>query len=164
MTRTTKTIVQILLAAAIMAAASIIVYFVGGQLSKSFIGTEGVTHAAWMKQYAGLVQVAGIGNFVLLLAWFVLARFVFKASDPFGAGKRLPWAVLLGLSALFSIAVQYPYHGVHRDLVTSPVIAVLFVVLYTLAGYWAGSLFVTPDAYKYTPVGGAAVRSPKGRK
>ena len=164
MTRTTKTIVQILLAAAIMAVASAIVYFVGSQLAKSFIGTEGVSLKEWTAQYVGLVKIAGVGNFILLLAWFVLTRFVFKASDPFGAGKRLPWAVLLALSALFSLIVQYPYHGAHHDLVTSPMIAVLFVVLYTLVGYWGGSLFVTPDAYKYTPIGGAAVRFPKGRK
>lgn len=163
MNRTTKTIVQALIAIAIMAVASGIVYFVGGQLAKSFIGTEGVTHAAWMKQYAGLVQIAGIGNGILLLCWLVLARFVFKADDPLGAGKRTPWAVLLGLSALFSIIVEYAYHGAHHDLVTSPLIFVLFLLFYTLAGFWGGSLFVTPDAYKYTPLGGAKFRSRKGR-
>ena len=43
-------------------------------------------------------------------------------------------------------------------------IVIIFLVFYTLAGYWGGSLFLTPDTYKYTPIGGTAVRAPKNRK
>lgn len=164
MSRTMKTIVQALAAIALMALLSVIVYYLGGILAKPLLTAESVGHTDWMKDYFGLVRMMGIGSALLLLLWFVLARFVLRASDPLGAGKRTVWAVLLFLSAVFSIVAPYVYHAIHHRPETSIMFVVLFLVFYTLVGFWGGSLFVTPDAYKYTPIGGAAVRSPKNRK
>lgn len=164
MSRNTKTILEIVLAIAVMAIASLIVYYLGGILAKSFLDAESVKHSEWMKSYFGLVRGTGIAQFVCLLVWIALARFVLTVHDPFGAGKRAVWAVLFAVSAIISIAAPYIYHGMHSGFVPHMLIVIIFLVFYTLAGYWGGSLFLTPDAYKYTPIGGTAVRAPKVRK
>ena len=95
MSRNTKTILEVVLAIAVMAIASLIVYYLGSILAKSFLNAESVKHSEWLKSYFGLVRGTGIAQFVCLVVWIALARFVLTVHDPFGAGKRAVWAVLL---------------------------------------------------------------------
>lgn len=168
MNRTTKTIVSILGIVVAMAVLSLITYYAGDVLSKSFIGTTGIKHSEWTKLYHGLVVDMGIISGIVLLLWYLLARFVLRVDGVVGAitgaGKRAIWAVLFAAEVVICFVAPFVYSSMHHSFTVSIVLSLLFIVAYALVGYWLVGIFVTPDAYKYTPLGGMKFRAPKGRK
>ena len=165
MSRNALTAVQILGIIILTVALSLAAYFLGSVLAKSFLSIgSGVTHGQWLEHYRKLVMTVGGLCGALSLAWFVAARFFLKIDSPLGVGKRTVWAIVGGVTAAVCIILPYVYAGVDHVLKMSPGIPVVFLLLYGIIGYWGGSIFATPAAYKYTPLGASLVRSPRKGK
>ena len=165
MNRTTKTIMQIAVAIVLMAVLSVIAYYGGSSMAKSFLSRYPDTKfPAWQALYFYLVVIVGVVSTVLLVAWHIMAHFVFSVSSPLGVSKRPTWIVLLVLTIIIALASPYAFAVFKTGLKLSIVIPLMFVALYGLVGFWGGSIFVTPDNYKYTPIGAIKIRGARKRK
>lgn len=165
MNRRTRTAVQILGIILLTALLSVIAYYIGSALAKSFLPVgQGITHTQWQGHYKKLVYTVGITACALSLAWYFLARFGMKVYGALNVGRRGMWALFGSLTLLVCLATPYIYAGMDATLKINASIPAIFVVLYALIGYWGGSIATAPAAYKYTPLGADKIRAPKGRK
>ena len=151
--------------AAWMGLMGLIAYEAGSFAARSFIGT-GVNASLqkWQVPFQTLVIMMGSISFVIAAVWCCLSEWVFSVSSPFGVGKRTIWAIMGGTLVILSFAVPYIYAAQKSALTMSPIIPVIFVLLFAVAGYWLATIFATSDAYKYTPLGSRQLRRRKGGK
>lgn len=163
-TRSTRTIAQIFGLIILTVVLSIIAYYVGSSLGKSLIVGTQITHSEWQAYYMKLVAIVGATGGVLSLVWYMLARFGMKIDSPFGVGKRGLWVILGLLTLVECVAIPYVYSTMNSTLKMGISIPAVFVILYVVIGYWGGSVFATPDVYKYTPLGAEMIRASNGRK
>lgn len=162
MTRTGLTAVQIAGTIVFMLVLSLIAYEVGAMLGKSFLSADsGITHAQWKAHFLKLVCTTGGLTTFFSLLWYFMARFGLKIAYAFDAGKRTVWAVLGALSLVSSFALPYVYSSTDHVLKMGMSVPLLFVVLFSVIGYWGGSIVSTPAAYKYTPIGAYFLRKRK---
>lgn len=145
-----------------------VLYFIadnaGGALAKNFIGGHDVKLSEWKALYTPVVMAVAALTALVHIGWCVAAEFLLKVSSPFGTGKRAVWVGALIASGVFCVAYPLIRSLGSAKLVMSPIIYLLFIALFTLFGFWFGSIFSTPNAYKYTPLGAKAIRTTKGRK
>ncbi len=184
MNRSSRTAIDILIIFVITAVVSLIAYHGGSAIVRSTRDvTFEISFAKWEAYYLGIVYVMGIAAGLLLLAWYLAARFFLKVNAPQDGNKRVVWLVIGALTAAASILFPFifgkvilvswiskavggdPWGGstVHVSMF-SIWIPVIFFVLYTLVEYWGGSLLITPAPYKYIPFGAKMIRAPKRRK
>lgn len=158
MDRTKKTILEILGIIAVFCLLGVLAYFAGLGISKTFLKAGEVSHIVWAKHYMGLVRVLAIVTCVLMLAWYLLARFIFEVMEPFFVGKRTIWVIIGVVNLLACLAVPLLY--VHSDTILKldMLLYVLFFLLFGIVGYYTCSLFATPASYKYTPIGAERLR------
>ena len=165
MNRRGRTVAQIMGIVVLMLVLSVVAYFAGSELAKSFLPVGvGITHAQWQEHYRKLICLVGLTVCTFSLAWYLMARFELKIVGPKSVGKRSLWAILGILAAVTCIATPYIYASVDRALKMDISIPLVFVVLYALIGYWGGSIVTTPATYKYTPLGAGRLRAARGRK
>lgn len=165
MNRTTRTLIQLTGLVIVIVILSAIAYYAGSMLGKSFISVQdGITFTEWQAHYQKLIFAMGIAAGVLLLAWYLLARFVLTVSDAYGGGKRMVWIVLWFVTAIACFAVPYAYAAIDHKLKLGSSIPLMFLVLYGILGYWGGSIALTPAPYKYTPFLADKLRAPKNGK
>ncbi|MBQ9364277.1 MAG: hypothetical protein IJT82_00755 [Schwartzia sp.] len=167
MNRSNKTAMQIVMAIAIMAVMSVAAYYGGIKLATAIVRENAnikLTLAQWREPYFQLVVAMGIISAVMLIGWHVLAHFVFSVISPLGVGKRPIWAIMLAVTVILCVAVPYGFSMMKYYLKMAPAIPAMFVGLYGIVGFWLGSIFVTPDNYKYTPIGSMAIRGKKSGK
>jgi len=165
MDRRTRTVAQIFGIIFLTVLLSILAYFIGSMLAKSFVAAgTGIPLAQWQTHYKKLIYTLGFTAGALSLGWYLLARFGMKVSDPYGVGKRGIWAIFGILTLLACIALPYIYSSMDATLKIGVSIPMVFVVLYAIIGYWGGSIATAPAAYKYTPLGADKIRAPKDRK
>lgn len=159
MNRNTKTIMAVLAIIVAMLVLSVIAYYVGTVLAHSFISTGGTKLHEWQhKYYFTVVRNMGIASGLFSLAWLLFSRFLLKVNDAVGAGKRTVWMIFLLLDAVACFIVPYVYHSMYSAFTMSISISILFLFLYPCVGYWFVSIFTTPDAFKYTPIGASVFR------
>ena len=184
MNRNSRTAIDILIIFVITAVLSLIAYYGGSAIVRSSRDVSfDMSFTKWEAYYLGIVYIMGIAAGLLLLAWYLAARFFLKVNMPGDGDKRVVWMVVGALTAATSILFPFIFGKVTLiswitkaaggDAWGTPTghvsmfsiwIPVLFFVLYTLVGYWGGSLLVTPAPYKYVPFGAKMVRAPKRRK
>ena len=145
MNRTTRTVVKIFLIAAGTAACLAAAYYAGSNAT-------GHAYSRWLEKYFALTRATGLANGLCALSWFLAARFVFEVDEAAGAGKRLVWAALLFASLAISLGVPHFYAPI-LGIKLNGIIFGLFAAVFTGAGYWLLTIFTTPLAFKYTPLG-----------
>lgn len=150
-TRTAAKIAGIIVATVLC---SVLAYYVssavtGPQLANA---TNNMNYSRWQEKFFSLTAaVGGLTGFCSLF-WFILARWAFKISMAMDTGKRTIWAILAAVSLVGSIAIPR-FYSVSLGIKVNGVIIALFILFFTVMGYWLLSIFTTPKSFKYTPVG-----------
>lgn len=154
MNRTTRTIVKIFLIAAVTCASIAAVYYLGSNVTGHALATasDNMNYSRWLEKYFSLTRTTGLLNGLCALGWFVAARFFFTIDEAEGAGKRIFWAALLAASLAISLGVPHIYAPL-LAIKLNGIIFGLFAAIFTGAGYWLLTIFTTPLAFKYTPLG-----------
>ena len=158
----TETFVHLIMAIVIMLAISVAAYFAGCKMAEMFIlpdaqalGKKIPMGVDWEVEYRYLVLNMGIIAGVILIIWTILTHCVLRTSDSAGISKRWIWALLgiiLAVICVFFPGIYVEANHLSGLLVIDNSIPLLFLVCYCLAGYWGGSIFVTSETYKYTPL------------
>ncbi len=164
MDRNKRTILEIIVILAMFLILSMIAYFAGTGLAKTFLKAGGVTLGQWKDHYIALVRTMGLVSCCITFVWYFSARFFLKITYPVFVGKRTIW-VVIGLLNLVSCMVV-PFFYVRSDsiLKIDVTIYILFLVLFGILGYYASSIIATPACYKYTPIGAKSIRAAKYKK
>lgn len=154
MSRTTRTIVKIFFIAAVTVACIATAYYLGSNVTGHALATasDNMNYSRWQEKYFTLTRTAGLLNGLCALGWFIAARFFFTIDEATGAGKRIFWAGLCAASAAISLGIAHAYAPV-LGIKLNGIIFALFAAIFTGAGYWLLTVFTTPLAFKYTPLG-----------
>ena len=154
MNRTTRTLIKIFLIVAATLAVTAAAYYLGSNVTGHALATasDNMNYSRWLERYFDLTRATGILNGLCALSWFFAARFVFKVEEAPRAGKRLFWAGMLVASLAIALGVPYFYAPI-LGIKLNGIIFALNAVIFTGAGYWLLTIFTTPLAFKYTPLG-----------
>ena len=165
MNRSTLTAVQIAAILAVTALMCVIIYYAGSGISgPSLANASGnMPYPTWRANYFKIVYTTGIISGLMLLLWHIISRFSLKISRAKYVGKRSLWSMFGALSLLTCIAAPKLLANLYKIQINA-VITTLFIVCLFIIGYWVCSIFTTPRAYKYTPVGASLILAPKDRK
>ena len=165
----TEALVHLVMAIIIMLAVSAVAYYIGG----NFIGeniltkTEAAVNAGhlklnfnipklseWKEPYFHLVRYMGIIAGFILILWVALTHWLLRPSGSTGLGKRWLWGLLGIILAVLCVAFPYIFVCYSKDpfVIDDMSLQLLFFVCYCLVGYWGGSIFVTANTYKHTPI------------
>lgn len=164
MNRASRTGLEIFILVVLFVVLGIASYYSGSNLGKSLIAGTAISYSQWQSSFQKLVGTTGAVAGILTLCWYLLARFVLTVRNANDGGKRPIWLFIGLLTAIASFLIPFAYAANDSTLKIGPGIYALFFVLFTLVGYWGGSLLATPAPYKYTPFLAAALRAPKNRK
>ena len=165
----TEALVHLVMAIIIMLVVSVAVYYIGGNfigdsiISKTESAVNAGTlklnfkipsHQDWTDQYFYLVRYMGIIAGFIQILWVVLTHWLLRPSGSTGQGKRWLWGLLGIILAILCVALPSVFVELLKVpfLIDSIRIQLLFFICYCLVGYWGGSIFVTSDTYKYTPI------------
>lgn len=154
MNRNTRTIAKVAGIIVATLICSLLAYYISSTVAGHQLATlsNKMSYNNWQDKFFKLTVVAGGLTGICSLIWFSLTRFVFKINSAFGTGRRTIWAVLAAASLLSSILVPR-FYSVSLGITINITVIALFVLFFTVAGYWLVSIFVTPKPFKYTPPG-----------
>ena len=154
MNRTTRTVVKIFLIAAVTFACIALGYYVGSFATGHALATasDNMIYSRWQEKFFVLTRTTGLLNGLCALGWFLAARFFFAVDEVPGAGKRIFWAALLAMSLAITFGVPHVY-APQLGIKLNGIIFALFAVIFSGVGYWLLTIFTTPLAFKYTPLG-----------
>ena len=154
MNRTTRTIVKFFIIVAAAVACTAAAYYLGSLLTGHALATasDNMNYSRWLEKYFMLTWTTGAANGFCALAWFLAARFFLTIDEAAGAGKRIIWAAFLAVSAAVSLGVPHFYAPI-LGIKLNGIIFGLFGAIFTGVGYWLLTIFTTPLAFKYTPLG-----------
>lgn len=149
--RTAAKIAAIIVATVIV---TLLAYYICSALAGHQLATASnqMNYSQWQDKFFSLVIVTGAVTGICSLVWFILARWIFKINMAVGIGKRTIWAILAAVSLIACIIIPRTY-SVTLGIKINGLIIALLVVFFTVVGYWILSIFTTPKAFKYTPVG-----------
>ena len=154
MNRKTRTVIKLFLIAitAIFCTAS--AYYLGSNITGHSLATasENMNYSRWLEKFFALTRATGLLNGICALIWFISARFLFKVDEAADAGKRIIWAAILCLSLAISIGIPHFYAPI-LGIKLNGIIFGLFLAIFSGIGYWLLTIFTTPLAFKYTPLG-----------
>lgn len=165
----TEALAHLGMAIIIMLAISVVAYYIGGNfIGDSIINkTQSAVNAGtlelrfniptlpeWKAQYFYLVRYMGIIAGFILILWVALTHWLLRPSGSTGQGKRWLWIALGITLATLCVALPHVFVALLKVpfLIDNMSLQLLFFVCYCLVGYWGGSIFVTSDTYKYTPI------------
>lgn len=163
MSRSSNTGKQILIVAGILLLASILTYFLGELAAKGFLGGK-VTLSKWAEQYQKLVMILFVLQAIVYFGWYICAKFIWKVRECDDGNKRGRWYLFWGISGVISLIIPYAVSLTNNVLKMSIIIPIICLIFYTVIGYWVASIFATPAAYKYEPLGAQKFRQKKGFK
>ena len=154
MNRTTRTIIKIFFIAAVTVTCIAAAYYLGSLITGHKLATasDNMNYSRWLEKYFALTRAAGLLNGLCALTWFIAARFMFKVDDFDAAGKRLIWSGLMAASLAISLGVAHLYAPM-LGIKLNGIIFAVFATIFTGLGYWLLTIFTTPLAFKYTPLG-----------
>ena len=154
MNRTTRTAVKIFLIAVVTVVCVAAAYYLGANITGHKLATasDNMNYSRWLEKYFALTRAAGLANGLCALSWFLSARFLLTVDEAAGAGKRIFWAALLAASLAISLGIAHFYAPI-LGIKLNGIIFGLFAAIFTGIGYWLLTIFTTPLAFKYTPVG-----------
>ena len=157
----TEAIIHLTMSVVIMLAMSLVAYLIGGNfLADKFIfpgaHEENFTVpmlSDWEMMYQTLVLHMGLASTAVLLLWTMLSHWGFNSSSSTDVGKRGIWAFFFVIIVALSFALPYT-----SNVLIDTSVSVTFLLCYGFGGYWGGSIFVTADRFKYTPLLAGFVR------
>ena len=154
MNRTTRTIIKIFLIAAVTLGCIAAVYYLGTNITGHKLATasDNMNYSRWQEKFFVLTRITGLLNGFCALIWFLAARFFLKVDEVSDAGKRIIWAAICAASLAISVGVPHFYAPI-LGIKLNGIIFALFVVIFCVLGYWLLTIFTTPLAFKYTPLG-----------
>lgn len=172
----TEALAHLVIAIIIMLAASAAAYYIGGSgsiggeiLGQAEDGVKAGTFKIsreipqlpyWKEQYFYLVRFMGIIAGFILILWVILTHWLLRPSGSINQGKRWLWGFFGIIIAALCVALPYLFMDFWQVpfIVNDIRLPLLFFVCYCLGGYWCGSIFVTSDTYKYTPIFAGFIR------
>ena len=159
MNRTTRTVVKIFVIAATAVVCIAAAYYICSLTTGHALATasDNMNYSRWQEKFFTLTQVTGLANGLCALIWFAMSRFFFKVDEAIGAGKRLHWAAIFAASIAITLGVPHFYAPI-LGIKLNGIIFALFAVIFTGVGYWLLTIFTTPLAFKYTPLGALQIR------
>ena len=154
MNRTTRTVVKIFLIVATTIICAAAAYYLGANVTGHALATasDNMNYSRWLEKYFALTRATGLANGLCALSWFLAARFFLEVDEVPGAGKRIFWAALLMASLGISFGVPHFYAPL-LGIKLNGIIFGLFAAIFSGVGYWLLTIFTTPLAFKYTPLG-----------
>ncbi len=154
MNRTTRTVVKIFLIVATTIICAAAAYYLGANVTGHALATasDNMNYSRWLEKYFVLTRATGLANGLCALSWFLAARFFLEVDEVPGAGKRIFWAALLMASLAISLGVPHFYAPL-LGIKLNGIIFGLFAAIFSGVGYWLLTIFTTPLAFKYTPLG-----------
>ena len=154
MNRKTRTVIKISLIAAVTILCTAAAYYICSNLTGHSLATasENMNYSRWLEKFFVLTQATGLLNGICALIWFISARFLFKIDEAAGAGKRIIWTAFLCLSIAISAGIPHFYAPI-LGIKLNGIIFGLFLAICSGIGYWILTIFTTPLAFKYTPLG-----------
>ena len=154
MNRTTRTVVKIFLIVATTIICAAAAYYLGANVTGHALATasDNMNYSRWLEKYFVLTRATGLANGLCALSWFLAARFFLEVDEVPGAGKRIFWAALLMASLAISLGVPHFYAPI-LGIKLNGIIFGLFAAIFSGVGYWLLTIFTTPLAFKYTPLG-----------
>lgn len=154
MNRTTRTVVKIFLIVATTLICAAAAYYLGANVTGHALATasDNMNYSRWLEKYFALTRATGLANGLCALSWFLAARFFLEVDEATSAGKRLFWAALLMASLAISFGVPHFYAPL-LGIKLNGIIFGLFAAIFSGVGYWLLTIFTTPLAFKYTPLG-----------
>ncbi len=154
MNRTLRTVIKIFLIAAVTVGAVAATYYLGSNVTGHALATasDNMTYSRWQEKFFTLSRATGLLNGLCAMIWFTATRFFFKVDEVGDAGKRIFWTGLLVLSIAISLSVPHFYAPI-LGIKLNGIIFALFAAIFTGLGYWLLTIFTTPLAFKYTPLG-----------
>jgi len=161
--RTTRTVIKIFLIAAATVVCMAAAYYIGSNATGHALATasDNMNYSRWLEKYFALTRATGLLNGICALTWFLAARFFLTVDEAAGAGKRIFWAALLMASLAISLGVPHFYAPI-LGIKLNGIIFALFAAIFTGAGYWLLTIFTTPLAFKYTPLGAQSIKLTRG--
>lgn len=159
MTRTTRTVVKIFIIAAVTVACIAPAYYLGSNVTGHILATasDNMNYSRWLEKYFVLTRTTGLLNGLCALSWFLAARFFFAIDDVASAGKRIFWFAMFFVSLAVSLGVPHFYAPI-LGIKLNGIIFALFATIFTGIGFWLLTIFTTPLAFKYTPLGAQFLR------
>ena len=159
MNRAMRTLVKIFSIAAVTVGCIAAAYYVGSNLTGHALATasDNMNYSRWLEKYFVLTRATGGLNGICALSWFIAARFFFEVDDVANAGKRIFWTGLLFVSAAISLGLPHFYAPL-LGIKLNGIIFALFAAIFTGGGYWLLTIFASPLAFKYTPLGAQIFR------
>ena len=154
MNRTTRTVVKIFLIVATTIICAAAAYYLGANMTGHALATasDNMNYSRWLEKYFVLTRATGLANGLCALSWFLAARFFLEVDEVPSAGKRIFWAALLMASLAISLGVPHFYAPL-LGIKLNGIIFGLFAAIFSGIGYWLLTIFTTPLAFKYTPLG-----------
>lgn len=154
MNRNTRTAAKIAGIIVVTVICSLLAYYVssavtGHQLANA---TNNMNYSRWQEKFFSLTIAVGGLTGVCSFIWFALARWAFKINTAMGTGRRTIWGILAAVSLVGSIVIPR-FYSVSLGIKINEIVIALFVLFFTIIGYWLLSIFTTPKSFKYTPVG-----------
>ena len=133
---------------------SLLAYYISSAVTGHSLATlsDKMSYVIWQERFFKVTIVTGVLTGICSLIWFILARFAFKINSVFSTGRRTIWALLAAVSFFGSILIPR-FYSASQGIQINIVIIALFVLFFTVVGYWLVSIFVTPKPFKYTPLG-----------
>lgn len=154
MNRTTRTVIKLFLIAITTIFCIAAAYYLASNITGHSLATasENMNYSRWLEKFFALTRATGLLNGICALIWFISARFLFKVDEAADAGKRIIWAAFLCLSIAISIGIPHFYAPI-LGIKLNGIIFGLFLAIFSGIGYWLLTIFTTPLAFKYTPLG-----------
>ena len=154
MNRTARTVIKIVLIVAVTIICTAAAYYLGSNVTGHALATasENMNYSRWLEKYFVLTRATGLINGLCALGWFCAARFLFKIDEAAGAGKRIIWAAFLILSLAISAGIPHFYAPI-LGIKLNGIIFAVYAAIFSVIGYWILTIFATPLAFKYTPLG-----------
>ena len=154
MNRTTRTVVKIFLIVATTLICAAAAYYLGANVTGHALATasDNMNYSRWLEKYFALTRATGLANGLCALSCFLAARFFLEVDEATSAGKRLFWAALLMASLAISLGVPHFYAPL-LGIKLNGIIFGLLAAIFSGVGYWLLTIFTTPLAFKYTPLG-----------
>lgn len=154
MNRRTRTVIKIFLIAAVTVACMAAAYYLCSLVTGHSLATasDNMNYSRWQEKFFALTRTTGLVNGLCALSWFIAARFLFKVDEASGIGKRIFWAALMMTSLAISLGLPH-FYAPTLGIKLNGIIFGMFAAIFTGLGYWLLTIFTTPLAFKYTPLG-----------
>lgn len=132
-------------------------------LSSNFVGHQlatdsgNMSYSRWQEKFQVLVVIVGAITGLCSFIWFGLAKWIFEINSYEPVSRRPYWAGLLAVTLIVNIVAPQIY-SLAAGIKLNVTVTGVFILAFTVIGYWLLSIVVTPPAFKYVPLGGSLLR------